>query len=319
MSVRILVTGSDGLLGQSLKKVAPEYIYVSRRDADLRISTEVDLLFDKYKPHVVVHLASRVGGVYDNMHHNYEYLMENIQIHSHVIDMCKKYRVRKLINILSTCIFPDTGITYPMSSSDMHHGPPHASNSGYAYSKRFLHIASSILQESFPDIHVVNLVPTNLFGEHDQFNLEKAHVVPALLHKAYLASQQLEREACVLHVRGSGKARRQFLYSGDMARVIQHFVEQTYDHTVTCVVSPPARSEMTIDDLAHHILDAFEMRERCHIIYATTEKEDDGQVCKTTDDHELLRYIPDFVFCPFPDALTSVAHHVRQSYDTLRK
>ncbi len=311
--VKVLVTGGHGLVGHSLQKIAPHYIFLKRQDGDLRSAEDVHTIFQQHRPDVVIHLASHVGGVYDNMKHNYTYLMDNLKIHCNVVDACRTFHVKKLINILSTCIFPDEGVTYPLTSPQMHHGLPHSSNIGYAYSKRVLHIASSILAEtSSNNIHVVNLTPTNLYGEYDQYNLEKAHVIPALIHKTYLA----KRDLTAVEIRGSGEAKRQFVFSDDFARVILHFVERDYDHQVSCIVSPDVSSEISIKDLIHEIARLFDVNNKSIVFHRHDEE---GQLQKTTDDHELRQYLPDFAFTSLKDGLSVVVDHFQKHYSDVRK
>ena len=237
MNLRILVTGGYGLVGKSLQKVVLqqlqnkhndsklnlsdcEFYFLSRQDCDLRDAQRTTEWFIEYKPDIVVHLASRVGGVYDNIGGNYNYLVDNARININVVDACKKTDVKLLINILSTCIFPDKNISYPLTSDQLHNGLPHDSNIGYAYSKRILHLASHLVSQS-NTIKVVNLTPTNLYGEYDNYNLKSSHVIPGLIHKTYIAKMS-NTNLCVY---GTGKAMRQFLYVDDLSNVILQFIE----------------------------------------------------------------------------------------------
>lgn len=310
--MKVIVTGGEGLVGHSLKKICPEFTFLTRRDADLRNFDEVDTIFSRENPHVVIHLASHVGGVYDNMKHNYTYLMDNTRIHMNIVEACRKYNVKRLVNILSTCIFPDKDVHYPLSSNQLHMGLPHESNIGYAYSKRFLHIASSILSTTCPKIQVINLIPTNLYGEHDQYNIERAHVIPALIHKTY----NMVKERSTLNIRGSGNARRQFVFSEDFARIIHHFTKYDIDHDVLCIVSPPQEDEVSIQSLANTIVEIFEGK-KSDIQF---DKEDEeGQVLKTTNEMELKTYIPDFSFTPLREGLKQVVSYFVENYNELRR
>jgi len=309
--MKVIVTGGGGLVGHSLKKICPEFIFLTRNDGDLRKNHEVDAIFRKEKPDIVIHLASHVGGVYDNMKYNYTYLMDNTRIHMNIVDACQKYNVKRLINILSTCIFPDKDVYYPLSSDQLHLGLPHESNIGYAYSKRFLHIASQILSMTCPNLQVINLIPTNLYGENDQYNIERAHVIPALIHKTYLMMKENTR----LKIRGSGNARRQFILSDDFARIIHHFTKHDVDHDVLCIVSPSQEDEVSIQSLVHLIVEIFQ-GSKSDVEF---DKEDEeGQVLKTTNDMELKTYIPDFVFTPLHDGLKQVVSYFVENYDELR-
>lgn len=317
---RVLVTGAFGLVGKSFQKIALqkddldyEYVYLGRKDCDLRNLTDVMQCFNNYEPTIVVHLASCVGGVYENMSKNYQYLMDNIKINTNIVDACKKYRVSKLINILSTCIFPDKNVAYPLTSDQLHNGLPHESNIGYAYSKRVLHLASQLLTQNKENVtKVINLTPTNLYGENDNYNLTASHVIPALIHKTYNAIQNNTN----LQVYGSGNAIRQFLYADDLSKVIFYFIQNDYEQSeISCIISPPEKDEVSIKQVVEYICNAYDFKN--NVVYDTNYS--DGQIKKTTNDDELKNYINNFEFTSFDKGIKETVLFFKQNYDTIRK
>jgi GDP-L-fucose synthase len=321
--ITILVTGGYGMVGKSLQKVINvldknlydnldnyNFIFLSRKDGDLRNIQEVLNLFEKYKPDVVIHLASCVGGVYENMNNNYNFLIDNTRINTNIVDACNRFNVTKLINILSTCIFPDNGIVYPLTSDQLHNGLPHDSNIGYAYSKRVLHLASELLSRNKNNFTVINLTPTNLYGEFDNYNLRNSHVIPALIHKTFLA--QLNNTE--LEINGSGNALRQFLFVDDLSRVILDFVKLKFEeNSISCIVSPSENSEISIKSVIETICAIYNYNGK--VIYNTEFS--DGQYKKTTNDNELQRYLHEFKFTELYDGLkTSILYFV-ENYNTL--
>ena len=127
--MKVLVTGGFGLVGHSLQKIVKdthyhEFVFVSSKNGDLRDINAVNNLFDLHKPDVVVHLASCVGGVYANMSKNYDYLVDNVRINTNIVDACDRFGVKRLVSCLSTCIFPDKNIIYPITSDQLHNGLP---------------------------------------------------------------------------------------------------------------------------------------------------------------------------------------------------
>lgn len=315
--MKILITGAFGMVGKSIQKIVnlnptlDDFIFLSRNDCDLRSQSQVDVIFEKHQPDIVIHLASCVGGVYDNMSKNYTYLSDNVKININIVDACKKYNVKKLINVLSTCIFPDKNINYPLTSDQLHNGLPHSSNIGYAYSKRVLHLASSLLTND-TNIKIVNLTPTNLYGEFDNYNLVSSHVIPGLVHKAYISKQT----NTPLKVYGTGKAIRQFLYSDDFAKVILKFANTEFDEKcISCIVSPPESDELSIKNLVEKIVNTihFSGETTYHTSFS------DGQLKKTTNNDELYKYISDFTFTPIDTGLTSTINYFVENYDTVRK
>jgi GDP-L-fucose synthase len=317
---KVLVTGAYGLVGKSFQKIVSQYddqngnkyIFFGRKDCDLRNIDDVLHCFNTHKPDIVVHLASCVGGVYENMNKNYQYLIDNIRINTNIVDACKKHQVSKLINILSTCIFPDKNVSYPLTSDQLHNGLPHESNIGYAYSKRVLHLASQLLTHNTDNVtKVINLTPTNLYGENDNYNLQASHVIPALIHKTYNAIQNNTS----LQVYGSGNAIRQFLYVDDLSRVILHFINTDYDQSeISCIVSPPEDQEVSIKQVVKYISNSFDFKG--DIVYNTSYA--DGQLKKTTNNNELLKYISDFEFTSLEKGIDQTVHFFKENYTFLR-
>ena len=313
--MKILVTGGTGLVGNALisklVESADDVLYVRSKDCDLREAIHVDNVFKKFQPDVVVHLANVVGGLYANMDNNYTFLVDNLKINTNILENCKKYSVKRLINILSTCVFPDKGIVTPLTSDQMLNGEPHFSNTGYAHSKRFMYIASRLLSQT-SDTRVVNLTPTNLYGKNDNYNLIDSHVIPAIIHKTYLAHKKNN----ILFIKGSGKALRQFLYAEDFANVIyQYIYKDLSDDCTTMIVSPPSASEVSIRDLVKVIVTEIGFEGR--VIY--DPEYSDGQMSKTTDSNELLHHLPHFHFTDLQQGLKETIKHFVENYENVRK
>ena len=320
----VLVTGGSGLLGSSIKKLVKQqsledtgdtYVFLSSSQCDLRNECAVEKMFEKYNPDIVVHLASLVAGLYGNMDNNYKFLVDNIRINTNILECCNKFNVKRLVNILSTCVFPEqneyNNLSYPLTSSQILNGRPHHSNSGYAHAKRMLHIGSKLLTNT-SNIEIVNLIPTNLYGKNDNYHLQKSHVIPGLIHKIYLA----KKNNTSLIIKGSGNAKRQFVYVDDFANIILHFVNSTLDKQFNAlVVSPPKESEITIRQLVTDLVRIFDFNGK--VIFDTDYP--DGQDLKTADSGELLEYIPDFKFTQLETGLHKTINHFIQNYDSVRK
>jgi GDP-L-fucose synthase len=149
MYQKILVTGGSGLVGKYLKKILPNAIYVSSKDYDLTIQDEVKKMYEQHKPDCVVHLAARVGGIFDNIHHPFEYFDQNILMNTFMVKYAQQYGVKKFIGILSSCIFPDVVETYPMKEEDLHLGPPTRTNFSYGMAKRALAVQIESCNEEY--------------------------------------------------------------------------------------------------------------------------------------------------------------------------
>ena len=303
--MKVLVTGSNGLLGKSLQKIVKNndtndtYYFLTRKDCNLIDSNEVYNTFEKIKPDVVVHLASMVGGVYENMNNNYNMFINNIRINTNIVDACNRYNVKKLINILSTCVFPDQNVTYPLTADQIHNGPPHGSNNGYAFSKRALHFGASLLK----NITVINIIPTNLYGEYDNYEIDKAHVIPALIHKTLLAKTNNTE----LKINGTGNALRQFLYVDDLSQIIYNNINEN-NISGDFMISPPEDHEISIRDLITKIVNIFDFKGP--VVYDTTAS--DGQMKKTTVSNI------EYDFTDINTGLLNTIHFFKTHYNELR-
>jgi GDP-L-fucose synthase len=308
----ILVSGSNGLLGTSLRKKLGELEvhYTDSKECDLRDINSVDSLFNRIQPKKVIHLAARVGGVYANLDNNLDFLIDNVRINNNIVEMCRKYNVELLINVLSTCIFPDN-VSYPITSSQLHNGLPHKSNIGYAYSKRLLQVASKLLSET-TETKVVNLTPTNLFGRNDNYNLINSHVIPALIHNVYNAKN---KGSPYLSIKGDGTGIRQFLYVDDLSVIITHFIRNTTCNYNELIVSPPIECEISIKNVIDIITNKLGYTGR--ILYDS--KYSNGQHKKTVDSTEIKKYIPDFQFTDLETGLDNTIKFFCANYDSIRK
>lgn len=139
------------------------------------------------------------------------------------------------MSCLSTCIFPDK-TTYPIDETMIHNGPPHSSNEGYAYAKRMIDVMNHCYAEEY-DCKFTSVIPTNIYGPHDNFNVEEGHVIPGLIHKCYLAKQRGEP----FMIWGSGSPLRQFIFSEDLAELMIWAVRD-YDVRNRRPTAPPPRA-----------------------------------------------------------------------------
>jgi len=216
----VLVTGGSGMVGYALKwghiygNAIPNAIFISSKDYDLRKREEVESMFSKYKPKYVIHLAAHVGGVKANSDYAADFYYDNIMINTNVLHTAKEHGVKKLISLLSTCIYPNK-ISYPLKEEEIHSGPPHESNFAYAYAKRMLDVQSRAYRKQY-GCNFITVVLNNLFGENDNFDYENSHVIPAMIRKIYEAKQS--GSGVVLW--GNGEPLREFTYSGDLAEIL---------------------------------------------------------------------------------------------------
>jgi len=310
--MKVLVTGSSGLVGSAIKNISPDYpyefIFVSSKDADLTDYMQTYRLFDKHKPDYVIHLAACVGGLFKNMNYKVEMFEKNVLINFNVVKYSHRFKVKKLICCLSTCIFPDKTI-YPINETMLHDGPPHSSNDAYAYAKRMLEIHCKTYQEQFDD-NFICVIPTNIYGPHDNYCLNDGHVIPALTQRCYLA----KKENKPFRVLGSGTPLRQFIYSDDLAKLFMWTLEN-YNEKESLILSVGEKNEVAIKDVALEIAKSFDYE---HMMEFDT-RYSDGQFKKTADNAKLMNLIGDFDFTPISSGIQKNTKWFIDNFDDARK
>ncbi|KZC12256.1 PREDICTED: probable GDP-L-fucose synthase [Dufourea novaeangliae] len=314
----ILVTGGTGLVGKAIQSVIEadkikneKWIFVGSKDADLCNKQGTEKLFEKHKPTHVVHLAAMVGGLFHNMAHNLDFLRNNIHMNDNVLQTAHENNVVKVISCLSTCIFPDK-TTYPIDETMIHNGPPHPSNYGYSYAKRLIDIANKGYYEQHGRIYT-SIIPCNVFGPNDNFHPSASHVIPGLMRRLYDLIKNGNTEDKTFTVLGSGKPLRQFIYSLDLAKLII-WVLRGYDSVEPIILSVDESQEVTISQVAEAIAQAFDFKGK--IVYDLSAA--DGQYKKTASNAKLRKYLPDFQFTPFTQAIKETVDWYIANYDQAR-
>lgn len=311
----ILVTGGSGLVGQAIKQISKqeklpneEWVFLSSSDGDLTDRAATQAIFDKYKPTHVIHLAALVGGLFKNLRQNLDMFRQNMQINDNVLDCCFQNGVKKCVSCLSTCIFPDK-TTYPIDETMVHNGPPHDSNFGYSYAKRMI----DVMNKGYKEQHgcsYTSVVPCNVYGPHDNFNLEDGHVLPGLVHKLYVA----KRDKTKFTVWGTGSPRRQFIYSLDLARLFM-LVLREYEDSAPIILSVDESDEVSIKEVAEMVAEAVGFTEG----FEFDTSRSDGQFKKTASNAKLRKLWPDFKFTPIQDAIKETCDWFAANYETARK
>ncbi|KAH0831197.1 hypothetical protein J3R83DRAFT_13776 [Lanmaoa asiatica] len=308
MPAVVLVTGGTGLVGKAIeyviehepegsrfgKQPGEKWIFASSRDADLRDPQQALQLFEKHQPTHVIHLAALVGGLFANRERKMTFLRDNMLINDNVLHTACIRKTQKVISCLSTCVFPDK-VEYPLTEEKVHLGPPHDSNFGYAYAKRMVDVQNRAYKEEF-GCNFTSAIPTNVFGPHDNFDLKYAHVMPALIHKCYLAKQN----GTPFKVLGDGSPLRQFIYSRDLAKLFIWQLRE-YESVEPVIFSVDEKDEISIRQLANSIVDILKYPGEAIF---ENEPKDNGQDRKPASNAKLIKLIgPDFKFTPFDVAL----------------
>lgn len=289
---RILVTGGTGLVGKSLSKTIKNAYYVSSSDYDLTVQNEVIKMYEKLRPTHVIHLAARVGGIFDNIHHPSQYFEENILMNTHMVKFAREYNVKRFIGILSSCIFPDVVETYPMNEDALHLGPPTSTNLSYGYAKRALAVQIDASNTEYGTKYN-HITPCNLYGKSDKDDEEKSHFVTALVKKIYLANKNGDDKITLY---GDGTPLRQFMHADDVANIIKIMI----DNDITDSFNLATEENITINEIAHIALKATNS-EHLKIEYDITKP--NGQFRKDLSIKKLKLIIPDYKFIELEDGI----------------
>ena len=219
-SNKIFVAGHNGMVGSAvLNKLKSEgfnnIITKTRRELDLTKQAEVNKLFAKERPEMVVICAAKVGGILANSTKKADFIYQNLQIATNLIHASHIYNVKKTINLGSSCIYPrDAEI--PIKEESLLTGVLEKTNEPYAIAKIAAIKLCESLYEQY-DNNFYSIMPCNMYGPRDNFDLKSSHVLPALIRKVHEAK---ESGADSIEVWGSGKPLREFLYVEDLAEAI---------------------------------------------------------------------------------------------------
>jgi len=309
----IMVTGGTGLVGRGIeaaveldKREDEEWIFLSSKDGNLLDEAATMALFQKHNPTHVIHLSAQVGGLFANLRANCDFFRNNMRMNDNILECAHKAGVKKLVSCLSTCIFPDN-TTYPIDESMVHLGPPHASNFGYSYAKRMIDVMNQAYSQQYGDMFT-SVVPCNVYGPHDNFNLQDGHVIPGLINKAYEA----KKNGTPFEIWGTGKPLRQFIYSLDLAKL---FIWVLRDYEEIDPIILASDDEVSIKDVAYMILEAIDFHGE--VVFLTDKS--DGQFKKTASNDKLRKYLPEFEFTPIKKALKATVDWYIQNYETARR
>lgn len=308
--MKILVTGGSGMIGNTLKDIVrynnpDEWIFLSSKDCDLRIRDDVEKLFERIKPDQVIHLAANVGGLYKNLKNPIDMFSDNIKINENVLEMSNKYDVKKGIFCLSSCIFPENPSKFPMNESMINENNPHPSNEGYAYSKRMMELQCRNYNKLYNRKYIC-LIPVNLYGQYDNFNLSEAHVIPGIIHRMY--KSKINKEPYEFY--GDGSPLRQFLYSFDFAKIIIKVLNE-YDDIKPIIC---CNDEITIKELNDKLMNILELDSE--IINIEKEK---GCLRKTVTNEYFNSLFPNFEYTSLDLGLKITYDWFVENYDNLRK
>jgi GDP-L-fucose synthase len=251
---RIVITGGAGFLGQCLQAqlhavgVSPDNILIPLiENFDLTKEADVARMYDEMKPSVVIHLAAEVGGIGANQENPGRFFYANMAMGLHLIEHARLLGLKKFVQVGTICAYPKF-TPVPFKEDDLWDGYPEETNAPYGIAKKALLVMLQAYRQQY-NLNGIYLLPVNLYGPGDNFDLQTSHVIPALIRKFVEAKQ---RGDATVEVWGTGSASREFFYVEDCARGI---VLATQDYDDPEPVNLGAGFEITIKDLAEKIRD----------------------------------------------------------------
>ena len=303
MKNKILITGGNGLVGSEFK--GDEYFKPSSKDYDLIDRDQTYRLMLK-EFDGVIHCAAKVGGLGSNMNYKGDFFYNNIMMNTNVIEGARLSKVKNLVAFLSTCVFPDN-VEYPLTEKKIHLGPPHFSNDAYAYAKRMADVQIRAYKEQYGLIYKA-VIPSNIYGPNDNYDLVNGHVLPSLIHKCYLAREN----KTPLTIWGSGKPLREFIFSRDVAKLTE-WVLYNYNENEPIILS--TSEEVSINDVVGIIVEL--MNFKGDVIFDSSKP--DGQFRKPSDNSKIKNYLPEFEFTPLYEGLKETIEYFEKNYNLVRK
>jgi GDP-L-fucose synthase len=250
---KVLVTGGGGFLGthvvERLQSEGIDPMVARRRDYDLTHWNDVERLFHDTKPELVLHLAAEVGGIGANRDNPGRYWYSNLMMGAHVIEQSRLHGVDKLLVLGTVCAYPKFA-PVPFREEDLWNGYPEETNAPYGVAKKALLVGSQTYREQY-GLHSVYLLPVNLYGPRDNFNLETSHVIPALIRKTLEAQERGESEVVLW---GDGSPTREFLYVEDC---VEGFLLAAERYDGAQPVNLGAGKEISIRELAELVADVL--------------------------------------------------------------
>lgn len=258
---RIVVTGGAGFLGRHLQAElrraglpAEQLLVPLEQDCDLTQEANVVRMYDDLRPTVVLHLAAQVGGIGANRDNPGRFFYANLAMGLHLIEHARRRGLKKFVQLGTVCAYPKF-TPVPFTETDLWNGYPEETNAPYGLAKKALLVMLQGYRQQY-GLNGVYLLPVNLYGPHDNFDLHTSHVIPALIRKFLEAKARGDGEVVIW---GTGAASREFLFVEDCARGIV-LATQRYDGPEP--VNLGSGFEITIKDLAEKIqrLTGFEGR-----------------------------------------------------------
>jgi GDP-L-fucose synthase len=281
---KILLTGASGFVGKNiLEKLSSTYqvIDIGSKQCDLRQQTECENLIKNIKPDIIIHAAGTVGGIGANKDNPGIFLYDNLIMGTNIIHSSMINKIDKFIMLGTVCSYPKY-TNVPFNESELWNGYPEETNAPYGIAKKTLMKLIEVYNEQY-GFNGVNLIPVNMYGPYDHFNLTTSHVIPALILKVQKAIENNEK---FITIWGTGQASREFLFAPDCADAIELAISNDVPPTP---INIGTGKEIKICELVRVICDI--MGYTGDIVYDNTKPDGQPRRClDTSKSKEILGF-----------------------------
>lgn len=283
--MKILLTGGSGFLGKNIQEYFNRTFYnvtpLSRRVYDLRCEHACRKALEYHQPQVVVHAAGSVGGILANQQNPGKFMYDNLAMGINMLEQARQYQIKykplKFIMLGTVCAYPKY-TTVPFNENELWNGYPEETNAPYGIAKKTLMKLGETYHQQYK-MNIINLVPVNMYGPFDHFNLTTSHVIPALILKFYNAIKNCEDVV----IWGTGEASREFLYAPDCAEAIKLAIENDVGPEP---INIGTGNEIRIIDLAQEIANHLNFKGK--IIFDKSKPDGQPRRCLDTSKAEKL-------------------------------
>jgi GDP-L-fucose synthase len=298
--MKTLITGKSGTVGSNLEGVG-----FSSKSYDLRqVGKALDII-GEVLPDSIVHCAAVVGGLDEHLKFKKKLFYDNMLINLNLLEAARIFKIPRVLSFLSSCIYSDDS-EQPYNEDVIHGGEPFESYYPYGYAKRMLEVQSRIYYEEY-DLKYNCLIPTNIYGINDDFNIQTGHVIGVLVHKCWLAKRRGE-DFCVW---GDGTQEREFLFTEDVKKIVEWAIPNYLDKEPLVLSN---NVTIPISYIAELIARSFGFKGR--IVYEKTKPS--GQISRRLSGDK-LKSLMDINFTPIEEGVDRMVSWFIQNYDKARK
>lgn len=307
--MKVLVLGSNGLVGSAIREQAKDsrhtFIFATRKDADLTKEDDVDGLVNQYRPMCIINCAALCGGIGGNEGNPVSFFRKNVFMNSNILQSAHRYGVDKVLMFSSVCVFPYEAEV--VDESMMLEGHPFESNASYGWAKRMIDVEISAYKKQYGNKQWTSIIPGNIIGPQDNYSLTNGHVLPALIHKIFLAKKENKSISCW----GDGSAKREFIYSKDLARILLQIIELS-EIPQRIIVS--GEQQISIKELVERLCVAADFK--CGVVWDSSRPT--GQKARSSNISLLKSLIKDVKITELDEALRESYQWFEQNYPNVR-